>query len=89
MPASKWDIKKRIHERVSAYNAGTEKEIKTKTGPMITLHKLNKEEITINTGQIQSIEKMGENSLIVYSTGNRIVVVESSEVIRKLIEESK
>lgn len=87
---STWDLQDQIDARISAYKENAEKkEVKSLTGPMIILHKLNHEEITVNTGQIQTIEKMGENALIIFVTGNRMIVVESSETIRKLIKDSK
>ena len=86
---AKWNLEKNIYDRVSDYKDNIDKKLtKPADGPMIKLHKLNKQEIAVNTGHVQVIEKMGENSIIVFTTGNRIVVMESSEVINKLIEES-
>ena len=87
---SKWDLREHIRANIAAY----EEQLKQKTpepstGPMIILHKLNNKEITVNTGHVQTIEGIGENALIVFTTGNRIVVRESAQLINKLIEEAQ
>lgn len=86
---SQRDLLEGIRDRIGVYEEKQHEQhvAETSSGPMIILHRLNQKEITINTGQVQSIEKMGDNALIVFSSGNRIIVLESAETIHKLITE--
>lgn len=86
--SSRWDLLQGIQERVGAYNEKQEKIIGEQTGSMITLHKLNQQELSINTAQIQSIEPVGSNTLIIFSSGNRIIVLESAEQVHQLLKET-
>lgn len=83
---SQWDLFRGIEDRVEAYKEKNDIIINETIGPMITLHKLNKKEMTVNTAQIQSIESMGTNTLIIFSSGNRIIVMESVEQVNRLLK---
>ena len=84
---SAWDMQGKINERAADYEKKKECIITdvSAAGPLITVHKLNQTPLTINSGQIQTIEEMACNSVIVFSSGNRMIVSESSQVIRDLI----
>lgn len=87
---SRWDLSERLkvqRDRLEE-NTGNMQPVSF-PGPMIRLHKLNKKEIAINTGQIQSIEEMGRNSLIIFSSSNRQVVLESIHEVHRLIDEQR
>ncbi|MBD3272159.1 MAG: hypothetical protein GF384_06445 [Elusimicrobia bacterium] len=87
---SQWNLNDRIRNRRDAVYENKDEIIKVSAVHcMITLHKLNHKPIAVNEGHIQSVESMGENSLIIFTTGNRIVVQEPAEEIFKQIEKNK
>ena len=55
---------------------------------MIKLHRLNGQEVIVNAEIIESIESVPD-TVITLHTGNRLIVTEPSDIVKKLVIEYK
>jgi len=57
---------------------------------VITLHRLNDTELVVNAELIETVESLGAQTVLILTTGNKIIVKETvTEVIQKSVEYKK